>query len=187
MSRIFFIIFTLHCSLFTAHSQDISFYKENITMQIEKDHFYVTGIYYLQSAGDSSVLLVYPLPVDSLYGDVDTIAIFNLSANKFIEPLARRKDAVVFKADFNGPDPISILISYRQKLLGNRAEYILETTASWQKPLVQADYQLIVPKITKITSFSIPPDESVASENETIYYWTRRNYMPPVNMIFEFE
>jgi hypothetical protein len=187
MTRFILLFFTIHFSFFTTQSQDISFFKENITMQIEKDYFYVTGIYYLQTRGDTSVVLVYPLPVHSLYGEVDTVVIFNMTTDRFIQPLASRKDAIVFKAGFSEHAQVSLLISYRQKLLGNRAEYILESTASWREPLEQADYQLIVPKETKITSFSIPPDESVESGDETIYYWTRKNYMPPVNMIFEFE
>ena len=164
MTRLILLFFTLHFSLFTIVSQDVSFYKEIITMRIEKDYFYVTGSYYLGTTGDTAITLVYPFPADSLYGEVDSLPILNLTLDKTIKPLARRKESAVFKADFGEFSRILILISYRQKLLGSRAEYILESTAGWRKPLEQADYQLIVPPGLEIVYFSIPPDESMIAE-----------------------
>jgi hypothetical protein len=155
-------------------------------MRIEKEHFYVTGSYYLKTVQDKSVALVYPFPMDSLMGEVDSISVFNLTANEPIEILSKRREGIAFKANFGDTTDLVILISYRQKLLGNRAEYILESTKGWKKPFEQADYQLIVPDSLKIISFSIPPDESVKTDQEIIYYWSKTNYMPEVNMIFEF-
>jgi hypothetical protein len=181
------LLFIIHYSLFTLQAQEISFFKENITMKLEQDHFYVSGNYFLKTTGDQSITLVYPFPVDTLYGDVDSLRIFNLSTNRLIEPLDVKKEAAVLKVDFGDLKEVEILISYRQKLLGNRAEYILESTRSWRKPLEQADYELIVPDRLKINSFSYPPDESIAAGTETIYYWSRSNFMPSVNMVFEFK
>jgi hypothetical protein len=187
MYRSILLLFIIHFSLFTLHAQDISFFKENITMKIEKDYFYVSGSYYLKTAGDQSIILVYPLPADSLYGDVDSIKIFNLTTNEPVKILERKKDVTVFKLEFAEYKEVELLISYRQQLFGNRAEYILESTASWRKPLEQADYQLIVPKDLEINNFSIPPDESIDIGEEKIYYWSKKNYMPERNMVFEFE
>jgi len=155
-------------------------------MKIEADYFYVTGNYYLKTTGDRSIILVYPFPVDSLYGEVDSIYIFNLTSNTPVEFLDKKKNSLVFKADFGEFREIEILISYRQRLLGSRAEYILESTKGWRKPFEQADYQLIIPNDLEITLFSIPPDETVIADEERVYYWSRKNYMPEINMIFEF-
>lgn len=186
MKRIVFLLFTLHASLFTLNAQDISFFKENITMKLEKKTFYVSGNYFLRTTGDQSITLVYPFPVDSLYGETDSLRIFNLTTNRIVEPLTVKKEAAVLKVDFGGNSEVEILIAYRQKLLGNRAEYILETTRAWKKPFEQADYELIVPEGLKVNTFSIAPDESIPAGSETIYYWTRRNFMPEVNMVFDF-
>ena len=180
------LLFVFHFSFFTFQGQDISFFKENITMKIEQDFFYVTGDYFLKTDKDSSIVLVYPFPVDSLYGEVDSILIFNITGNKPIEILSKKKTGVLFRADFGKEKEIQLLIAYRQKLPGNKAEYILESTASWRKPLEQADYQLIVPADLEITRFSIQPDTFMEAGEEMVYYWTKKNYMPRVNMIFEF-
>ncbi|MCK9398930.1 MAG: hypothetical protein M0Q51_02900 [Bacteroidales bacterium] len=179
-----FLIFLISYSI--GFGQDISFYKENITMKIEKDYFYVTGNYYLKTNGDKLATLVYPFQVDSLMGEVDSIYIFNLTANEPVEPLSNRRDGIVFRADFGDNTELLILISYRQKLSGNRAEYILESTIGWRKPLDQADYQLIIPDNLKVVRFSIPPDESILTDTERIYYWSKTDYMPTGNMVFEF-
>ena len=176
----------LQASGYKLHGQDVSFYKENITMKIEGDYFYVSGTYYFRTVSDSSIVLFYPFPIDSIYGEVDTLLIFNLNANKKIEPLETRSNGSVFKVDFGNEQETAILISYRQKLIGNRAEYILTTTASWRQPIEQADYQLIVPDSLNITYFSFKPDKSQPVDDEIIYYWSRRDFMPRMNMVFEF-
>ena len=186
MLRSALVLFIIHYSLFILPGQEVSFYKENITMKIDNDFFYVTGDYFLKTDKDSSIVLVYPFPVDSLYGEVDSVIIFNMNGNKPFEILSKKKNGVVFRADFGKEKELHILIAYRQKLLGNRAEYILESTASWRKPLEQADYQLIVPADLEITRFSIQPDTFMEAGEEMVYYWTKKNYMPRVNMIFEF-
>lgn len=187
MYRSIILLFIIHSSLFTLHAQDISFFKENITMKIEQDYFYITGNYFLKTTGDQSIILVYPLPVDSLYCEVDSINIFNLTTDEPVKILERKKDVAVFKLEFAEYKEVELLISYRQKLLGDRAEYILESTVSWRKPLEQADYQLIVPEGLEIINFSIAPGDSISAGEETIYYWSKKNYMPDRNMVFEFK
>lgn len=182
----FILLFIIHFSLFTTKGQDVSFYKEIITMKIEKDYFYVSGSYYLKTVRDRSVALVYPFPVDSLMGEVDSILVFDMTENKPIELINKRAEGIAFKADFGDKNELVILISYRQKLLGGRAEYILESAKGWKKPFEEADYQLIIPDSLKVVSFSIPPDESVISDKEIIYYWSKTNYMPSKNIVFEF-
>jgi hypothetical protein len=186
MKRILFLFFIFHYSFFILKAQDISFYKENITMKLEKDRFYVSGNYFLKTAEDQSITLVYPFPVDSLYGECDSLRIFNLTTNQVIEPLEIKQQAAILKVDFGEYKEVEVLISYRQKLLGNKAEYILKTTKSWRKPLEQADYELIVPVELNIAKFSIPPDESITTGTEKIFYWSRQDFMPKENMIFEF-
>ena len=80
----------------------------------------------------------------------------------------------------------AIQISYRQKLLGNRAEYILKSTIGWKKPLDQASYQLIVPSGIRISSFSIAPQDSIVTDGEVVYLWNKYHYMPSENLIFEY-
>jgi len=183
--RIVFMAFVFTIGSLSA--QNLSFYKENITMKIEGDYFYVTGIYYLQYSGQEMSTLVYPYPIDAQYGEVDSVKIYDLSSNEYIEPVYNKKSGTVFIIQGNSTGGIILQISYRQKLLANKAEYILTSTITWGKPLDKADYQLIIPKDYMIVNFSIPPDESIINEKEKVYYWSKEYYMPDRNMVFEFE
>ncbi len=181
------LVLSLIISFFNACSQGFSFYKENITMKIERDHFYVTGIYYLKSDRSKSETLVYPFPVDSSFGEVDSIYVFNLTTNENIMLKKLKTNYAVFKIDFSHNSELMIQVAYRQKLLDTRAEYILKSTISWKKPLDQANYQLVVPSNMHICKFSIPPQDSIITKKDIVYYWRKLNYMPTENFIFEYE
>jgi hypothetical protein len=184
--RSFFLTSLLILFVACVSGQGFRFYKENITMKIEKEYFHVSGIYYLKSDGNKSEVLVYPYPVDSLYGAVDSICIYNMTNNPVIKPLKTDRDKTVFTLDFSHSPDQEIQISYRQKLRGNRAEYILKSTIGWRKPLDQANYQLIVPSGMHISKFSILPQDSIVTSQEKVFLWKKYNYMPSENLIFDF-
>jgi hypothetical protein len=168
------------------NSQGFSFFRESITMKITEKAFYVTGIYYLKDHPGKSRVLINPYPANSDLGNVDSVNIYNLSSNKAIIPKKNNNKGTLFTVEF-GPDSILMIqISYKQALLGMHAEYILTTTRNWGKPLQQANYQVIVPYELHISRFSIPPQDSTISEKETIYYWEKSNYLPSVDLRFDF-
>lgn len=167
--------------------QQLRFYKENITMQIGDGYFYVSGNYYLRGDSAAKRLLMYPFPVDVCYGEVDSVYVFDLSAGEMIAFDRIENKMIVFPIHFTEGAELELKISYRQQLHSNRAEYILETTKTWRRPLDQADFQLIVPNNKRITRFSYPPDSSISGQKEKVYFWTKTNFMPAQNMIFKFE
>ena len=155
-------------------------------MKIEKDVFYVTGIYYLNSDSCQKGTLLYPFPENIEYGKVDSIYIYNLTTDEVIKPLNIESNHLIFKIDFRKHGDMKIHIAYQQNLNSTRAEYILKTTINWQKPLLSANYQLIVPSDLSLHRFSILPMDSICTETETVYYWEKSNYMPEENFIFDF-
>jgi hypothetical protein len=56
----------------------------------------------------------------------------------------------------------------------------------WSKPLEQASYTLTFPDNIHIDDISIPPDSIVRSNEKTVYYWYRENFMPSADFIFNF-
>jgi hypothetical protein len=155
-------------------------------MRIAGDYFYVDGIYHLRCEDNTKIILSYPFPVDSLYGKIDSLFIFNLTSNEIIHPIVTYSHHVNFDLISGNEKEIELQIMYRQRILGNKAEYILQTTRSWGKPLEDAHYQLITSANTYITRFSLPPMDSIQAGEQTIYYWEEHNYLPVRNLIFEF-
>ncbi len=180
---LFSVFIVLSANIF---SQGLSFYKEIITMKIDRGYFHVTGIYYLRSDRKTSEVLVYPYPAGPLYGAVDSVSIHNLTSDKPVTPLKTDKLNTIFNIDFSHAGDQEIQIYYRQRIAGNRAEYILKSTIGWKKPLDHASYQLIVPSGIRISSFSIIPQDSIATDREVVYLWNKYHYMPSENLIFEY-
>ncbi|MHC1777027.1 MAG: hypothetical protein AB9834_16625 [Lentimicrobium sp.] len=179
----FFVLIAIGLS---ASGQQLSFYRENITMKIREKQFYVSGTYYFRYNLSGIKQLYYPFPVSDQFGNPDPVYLYDLTNNTAIAPTEQDSSGLLFLADFSNHSDISIQISYKQPLLGNRAEYILETTKVWGKPFKEATYQLIIPKGLIITRFSITPDDSISTDMERIYTWEKYNYMPERNMVFEF-
>lgn len=167
--------------------QGYSFWKEDITMRIDREYFYVSGIYFINSEEKDTLILSYPFPIDSLYGAVDSLFIFNLTTESQIFPFRQNRQSAAFVLDFSLEKEMVLQISYRQKLLSKRAEYILLTTKSWQGSFEKANYQLIVPLGMQITHFSIAPGDYQSTDRSEVFYWEYYNYFPEKNMIFEFE
>lgn len=181
-----FLLFALVAAGLLASGQQLSFYRENITMKIQEHHFYVSGTYYFRVDQPGIKQLYYPFPVSDLFGNPDSVYLFDLTNNAPIEPTVSDSSGLLFLADFSKYSDLGIQISYRQPLLGSKAEYILETTKVWGKPFREATYQLIIPKSLIITRFAIVPDDFIITDQEKIYTWEKYNYMPERNMVFEF-
>jgi hypothetical protein len=182
-----FLFFALIALSLGVSGQQLSFYRENITMKIQEQQFYVSGTYYFRYNLTDKKLLYYPFPTGDQYGNPDSVFLYDLTNNKPIEPMKQDSSGLLFLVDFSKSSDISVQISYRQTLLGNQAEYILETSKVWGKPFEEASYQLIIPANIVITRFAIPPGDSIITNPDKIYTWEKYNYMPEKNMVFEFE
>jgi hypothetical protein len=183
-----FLIVTVLSFSVISKSQELEFYGENITFELSDSIFKVTGIYYLCNTGDKEIkqILYYPFPVDSQhYGDVNFIRIS--TKDSLINILRRDKGGMYFGLEIEPYKAMEYIISYQQKLLNNRAEYILVTTKKWQRPFETAYYKLIIPDKLKITSISYKPDSILTVNNDLIYLWHKKNFMPDRNMIIEFQ
>jgi hypothetical protein len=154
-------------------------------MQIVDGHFHIRGIYHIRCNQGTAIPLIYPFPSDSLYGEVDAVFIHDLDQDLNILPKAISRQSALFTVDLAGRNEVSLQISYRQKLLGTQAEYILETTRFWGKPLELANYELIIPDTLHITSFPYPPQDSLETGGYRVYYWEMQHFMPEVNMLFK--
>ena len=170
-------------------SQEVQFYKEDLTFEIKDGRFSVSGKYYLRNTDDRdrTVSLIYPFPQDSLYEPVDTIYIYNINKAEEIKPLELKMEYSVFQIEIEAKESAEVLIHYSQKLNACKAEYILTTTKSWKRGFEEARYQLISDGKTEFTHFSYPPDSSFISGINRIYYWERESFMPDKNFVFEFD
>jgi hypothetical protein len=176
----------VHCSLF---SQDLEFYKEELKFTLTKDYFSVDGIYYLSNPTNKLIdrMLFYPFPVDSAYGDVDSVFIVKLDNTPAqVKYSNNTNKSLYFNVSIPAYDFTKYRIHYRQKVLKNKAEYILVTTNYWGRPLETVNYTLSAYNL-KISSFSYQPDSSRFLDNSQTYYWSKKNFMPRKNFIISWK
>ncbi len=169
-------------------SQELEFFGENIIFELNDGIFKVTGTYYLCNTGDKEIkqILYYPFPVDSqYYGDINSIRIS--SKDSLINITRRDKGGIYFGLEIQPYKATEYIITYQQILLNNRAEYILETTKKWKRPLETAKYKLIIQDNLEITGISYEPDSVLTENNNLIYLWNKKDFMPDMNMIIEFQ
>ena len=183
----YLIVFILFISS-NLYSQDLQFYREDLTFKIKDNYFYVDGIYNFCNNGKKEIeqVLFYPFPIDSIYGVVDSIKAFDINTKEIIIISKSTEQGFYFKIKLQPYGVGNYKISYRQQLLENKAEYILVTTKKWNKPFDNAQYKLITPVDLKITSISYRPDSAKQVNNNMFYYWNKKDFMPDRNMLFYF-
>lgn len=147
----------------------------------------MNGTYFLRRSNpsDTSLVLFYPFPADTIYSKPDSVFIFNLNAGKEITGYHQSNRGILFRTSLDSVT--ALLISYRQALRSNQARYILTTTQYWGRPLEQVTYRLITDGSLIITSFSYAPDRCETFGDKKICYWEKEHFMPLKDMIFSFE
>ena len=139
------------------YSQQLSFYKEDLTFRIKNDTFYVSGNYYLKrkQISEKQTSLFYQVPTDSDYFPVDSACFFNITTNEIIQNIKKTSNGMIFPITIQ--NETILFISYQQKLKSNKAKYILTTTRYWRKPFEEVTYKLITPVELEILHFSYTP------------------------------
>ena len=184
-SIVIFLLSFLHSGLF---GQDIEFVREDLTFELQGEYFVVTGDYYFCNIGETPVrqVMFYPFPVDPAYGPVDSVIMIRKSSGKNVFRNSGSKGASFF-IDIEPYEIAIYKISYRQKLMANKAEYILTTTATWNRPLELVSFELIFPDNIIIDSISYQPDSKDTAGLINHYYWAFKDFMPDKNMVIYFQ
>jgi hypothetical protein len=182
MKLIYFLLFSLSYSFLPC--QKLEFFREDLTFELEADFFYVSGFYHFRNTSlqDLKTLLFYPIPQDSLYGKIDEF--FTICQQDSTDQLSKsNENGFFFKVEISAKEEKNYQIGYRQKLLGNKAEYILTTTQNWRKPLETVNFLLIFPDSVKIDSLSYLPDSLHLKNGKYHFFYHKKNFMPDKNMV----
>jgi hypothetical protein len=183
--RLLFLFLVLYSGF--AAGQRIGFFKEELVFTLDSISFSLNGDYYFRNPSASAVdyTIFYPVSRTPGYAAIDTIVVYDVS--KPGQPLlVEIKDSIAsFSLSFLPLEKKCVKIYYRQRHNGASARYILMTTHNWHQPLELAKYSLVTVKNTTVSHFSIPPDQSEDFGETRIFYWTRKQFMPETDFVFE--
>jgi len=108
---------------------------------------------------------------------VDSLAIFDLKDNSIV-PYRKAGAGVFIGISVKAYGQYAFRVYFRQRLEESHFKYILNSTATWGKPLEFANYELRMPVSVAPDSLSYPPDTSFII-NDTLYYqWKKTDFMP---------
>jgi hypothetical protein len=172
-----------------AYSQELSFFKENITFTLDRKHFTVDACYWFANQLDKNCekTIYYPFGSGSEKEQVDSIEIANISLKIIPTIIDHDKNGFSFLLEVAANDTEVYHIKYIQEIASDSARYILISTQQWNKALDNAEYKLIVDKRIELTSFSYKPDRVYTVNDKKIYYWAKSNFMPASDMVFHFK
>ena len=180
MSKFLFLSIVLLVSLNVSAQQKISFISEYIDFTIDEDYFSMNGIYNLINNTDQPINKKLSFPFTVKTSLIDSIKIMNLN-NLQLVPFKKEDKQIGFYLFISPDDTLHINIFYRQNI-EHKNIYILQSTKSWEKPLEEAIFTLTVLDNIRIESFSIEPDSSKTGIDNMIYYWSKYNFMPEVDL-----
>lgn len=182
-------LFFMLLSCLSVYSQRLDFFREDLTFQIDSNHFTVSGQYFFRNNFDSQqqTLINYPLPRLTENSLFDTILVFSDDDPTVPLPLYIHDSLVTFNITLPPGSVQPITIIYSQRHNGNYAKYILTTTKYWGKPLQLAEFKLVVPDYINILNCFESPDKISEFDGVSIYQWMRQNFMPAKDFEIWFE
>ena len=176
-------------SCFAATGQVVSFYRENMTFQLDSAHMEAKGDLYFRSHSPDPVSKTFFFPVDC-HGQsvkVDSITVFDVNKNSYIKPAKRNLAGILFTMNFAPNEEKKLKIHYFQDHDGKTTGYIVTKIKYWNEPLAQGTYKLIVnyPKFV-IDSTTFKPTETTTEDGKTIMIWRKSNFNPDKELCIYF-
>jgi len=181
MKRLSFFIILFFLASPSGQSQEVEFVREDITFQLDTAFFTVNGDYYFRNATYHPVNATFFYPYANVDKGmaVDSVLVYDLSKNDFIQPLTDRHDGIFFNLALTAHETKEVKVFYRQHHNRHSATYILTSTAYWKKPLAIANYSLITDTLMiAVDSLSFPPDHIFTAGNNKIHEWKKQEFMP---------
>ena len=174
---------------FPATGQIVSFYRENMTFELDSAHMEAKGDLYFRNNSPEPVDKTFFFPVDC-HGQsikVDSITVFDVNKNSYIKPIKRNLAGILFNMKFASKEEKRLKIQYFQDHDGKTTGYIVTKIKYWNEPLAQGTYKLIVnyPKFV-IDSTTITPTETKTEDGKTVLIWRKTNFMPEKELCIYF-
>jgi hypothetical protein len=167
---------------------NVLFIKETIAVSVlVPDTVEVRGDYFF-TAADSSLAaaltsLFYPFPVDSSGEYPCFIEVKNARSGKAIE-FGRQEQGIMFPVEARAGDTTAVTIVYKQRVKKNSGRYILTTTGTWGRPLVDSRYSVSVPNNVTLNYMSYECDSVASAGDRLIYQFFKKKFMPDRDLAF---
>lgn len=192
--RIIIMIFTGFAVAFSQSHMNtpVEFFKEEISMTVNKGEFTISGAYYFRNNTDSDkpMPIVFPFYIDDSTHYPDEIKAFMMSGEKE-RPLEfrenRERGSIRISIPIKPRETTVWHLEYAQKIDKPQATYILQSTQAWGKPLEEALYKVDIPDNIDIDYIWANVDSVTNVANREILWIHKTEYMPFKDMIIKWK
>jgi hypothetical protein len=150
----------------------LEFVKESIDFNIDNKRFSVNGIYSFFNNSPRFITQTIMFPFAKNTDSINVKRIYNLTYSESIG-FSRKDNAIVFKISVLPKDTVMVNIAYSQKTVTENI-YVLKSTKTWGKPLINANYSLTVNTSVNVDSLSLKPDLF----RNSVYHWQIDSFYP---------
>jgi hypothetical protein len=185
-NKIIFILVLSFILAGQAKGGSLLFIKENIALSLlSSDTLQVKGNYFFSTIDSltSRAPLFYPFPVDSFAAFPYFIDVRDSRTLKKMS-FEKQEQGIAFSIDVKSGDTTEVSIMYNQTVANSRGRYILLTTGSWGRPLVDSRYSVSVPKTLTLSYMSYECDSVALSGKRLIYSFFKKQFMPDRDLSF---
>jgi hypothetical protein len=168
---------------------DLDFVKENIFVSIHApDTMRVRGEYFFvcKNGHPLETTVQYPFPIDSDMAAPRSIRV-ELKTGTLAFDTLPGLSSILFRVSIAQGDTAKITISYYQLMKHRTGRYILTTTQTWGKPLVNSTYYLTAPSSVRVSFLSYESDSVYAKKDSLVYYFAKKVFMPDRDFVFSYE
>jgi hypothetical protein len=174
MNKLFLFIIVISPHFLMAQEK-LEFISEKIDFSIKSTLFTINGIYVFANCTKNEIRPTILFPFSNKSDSLNIRRVYNLSYNENLQ-YQKVANGIAFRMIVMPNDTVNINISYSQKTEKENI-YILESTQTWDKPLLRANYSLSIDNSVTLDSLSIKPDTLI----NNVYYWTKTDFYPNYN------
>lgn len=165
-------------------NKPLEFFKEKITMTVDKGEFSISGTYYFRNNTDSDrpMPVVFPFYIDKFTHYPDKIRVF-ISRNGEPDSLINFEEntdrgSIRMRIPMKAHETTAWHIQYAQKIDRPQATYILKSTQAWGRPLEEALYRIDIPDNIDIDYIWADVDSVSEQDHREILWIHKTEYMP---------
>ncbi|RKY33270.1 MAG: hypothetical protein DRP74_00085 [Candidatus Omnitrophota bacterium] len=183
-------IFTFLPYIAQADKYPFDFFKEKVTLSIDKGELNVEGIYYIRNkfSEEEELVILYPFPIDRYHSYPHQISINYIDGkNRESVQFIQEEEGVLWPLKIAAGATKCILIEYNQAFKDKEATYITTTTQGWGKALEEAKFIVSVPADFREVKLSYQPDKTEAKNNRVFYYINKVDFLPVEDLVVKWK
>lgn len=176
---------------FAFEGEVLDFTLERISPVSDTLLWTVCGRFYLSNLNSEALsrLIWFPVPSSDSIGVAEDISLSLIEPadSMAVQLLNQNHRGFGFRLDLPARSFAGVRISYRQRISGSEARYVLLTANAWGRPLPSSEITLRVDPGLVVTSLPYPDTARLVEGETNSYRWTFLDFVPDQDFLLGFQ